>query len=82
MTAHRPAHVAEATRCLDEAEQRATGAGYRPILADLHVARADLAKLAGQEDAMRKHCQEAIKICNAPDCGYAWAKQDANALLK
>ena len=30
---------------------------------------------------MRRHCDEAIAICDAPDCGYAWAKQDAQALL-
>ncbi len=77
----RPAHVAEATRYLDEAEQRAADAGYRLILADLHVARAELAGLAGDEEALRDHCEKALAICNAPDCGYAWAKQDAQALL-
>ena len=78
---NRPAHVAEATRYLNEAQQRAADAGYRLILADLHVARADLAKLAGDDEALRGHCREAIAICDAPDCGYAWAKQDAEALL-
>ncbi len=77
----RQAHVAEATRYLDEAEQRAADVGYRLILADLHVARAELAKLAGDDEAMCHHCREAIAICEAPDCGYAWAKQDAEALL-
>ncbi len=77
----RPAHVAEATGHLDEAEQRAANAGYRLILADLHVARAELASLAGDEQAMRDHCAKALVICDAPDCGYAWAKQDAQALL-
>ena len=77
----RQAHVAEATRYLDEAEQRAGDTGYRLILADLHVARAELAKLAGDDEAMRGHCREAIAICDEPDCGYAWAKQDAQALL-
>ena len=65
----------------DEAEQRPTDAGYRLILADLHVARAELAQLAGDDEAMRDHCREAIAICDEPDCGYAWAKQDAQALL-
>jgi hypothetical protein len=30
---------------------------------------------------MRGHYDKAIAICDAPDCGYAWAKQDAEALL-
>ncbi|MCZ6655011.1 MAG: ATP-binding protein [Planctomycetota bacterium] len=77
----RQVHVAEATRFLNKAEQRADDAGYRLILADLHLARAELAKLAGDKDAMREHCAKAIAICDAPDCGYAWAKQDAQALL-
>ena len=75
------AHVAEATRYLDEAEQRTDDAGYRLLLADLHVTRAELASLAGDKEAMGHHCREAIAICDAPDCGYAWAKQDAQALL-
>ncbi len=78
---NRPAHVGEATRYLDEAEQRAADAGYRLILADLHVARAELAGLADDKEALGHHCREAIAICDAPDCGYAWAKQDAQALL-
>ena len=79
--ANRQAHVIEAVRYLDEAEQRAADSGYRLILADLHVARAELAKLAGDEKAMHHHCDQAIAICDEPDCGYAWAKQDAQALL-
>ncbi len=79
--ADRQAHVAEATRYLNEAEQRAADVGYRLILADHHVARAELASLAGDEKAMRDHCEKAIAICDTPDCGYAWAKQDAQALL-
>jgi len=78
---NRPAHVAEATRCLDEAEQRAGDVGYRLILADLHVARAELAKLAADEEGLRHHCGKALAICDAPDCGYGWARQDAQDLL-
>ena len=37
--------------------------------------------IADDNEAMRRHCEVAIAICNAPDCGYAWAKQDAQALL-
>ena len=78
----RAAYVAEATRTLDEVQQRADDSGYRLILADLHVARAELAQLADDKAAMRDHCDKAIAICDQPDCGYAWAKQDAQALLE
>lgn len=78
---NRTQSVAEANRYLNEAEQRAKDAGYRLILADLHVARAHLAWLAGDSQKMRDQCQHAIAICNQPDCGYAWARQDAEALL-
>lgn len=73
--------VAEAERYLDEAEERARYGEYRLILADAHVARAELAKLASDDQKMREHCREAIAICDDPDCGYAWAKQDAEKLL-
>ena len=76
----REASVRQAEKYLAEAEQRAEYAGYRLILADAHVARAALAKLAGDEDEMREQCQAAIAICNDPTCGYAWAKHDAEAL--
>ena len=45
------------------------------------VARAELAKLADDEEGMGEQCAKAIAICDEPDCGYAWAKQDAQALL-
>ena len=77
----RPQAVAEAEQHLKEAEQRADYAAYRLILADLHVARAHLAWLAGDSDKLRAHCQQAVAICDAPDCGYAWARQDAASLL-
>ncbi|UCC29341.1 MAG: ATP-binding protein [Phycisphaerales bacterium] len=73
--------VAEADRYLAEAEDRAQYAEYRLIQADTHVARAELAKLTGDEQKMREHCEQAIAICDDPACGYAWAKQDAEALL-
>ncbi len=78
----RIAHAAEAARYLNEAEQRADDAGCRLILADLHVARAELASLAGDKKAMRDYGDKAIAISDEPDCGYAWAKQDAQALLE
>ena len=73
--------VTEADRYLTEAEDRAQYAAYALIQADAHVARAELAKLAGDEEKMREHCEQAIAICDEPECGYAWAKQDAEALL-
>ena len=66
---------------MGDAEHRADNAGYRLILADLHVARAELAGLSDDKEAIGHHCREAIAICDAPDCGYAWAEQDAQALL-
>ena len=51
------------------------------FLADLHISRAELAKLAGDDKEMRVQCDKAIAICEATDCGYAWAKQDPEALL-
>ena len=77
----RKASVREAEKDLAEAEQRAEYADYRLILADAHMARAALAKLAGDEKTMHEQCQAAIAICDDPTCGYAWAKHDAEALL-
>jgi hypothetical protein len=71
----------QAKRRLDEVEQRAAFAEYRLIEADAHVSRAELAKLAGDEQTMRKECEAVIAICDDPTCGYAWAKQDAEKLL-
>ena len=51
------------------------------MLADLHVARAELAGLGGDKEAMHDQCDKAIAICEARDCGYAWAKQDAQGLV-
>ncbi len=73
--------IKQAAQHLAEAQSRAGDAGYRLILADLHVARARLAKLAGDHEQMHQHCSEALAICDAPDCGYAWPKQDAQPLL-
>ena len=73
--------VGQAERYLDQAEERAEEGEYRLILADAHVTRAELARLAGDEEQMRAHCQEAIRICEEPKCGYAWARQDAEKLL-
>ena len=73
--------IREAERYLTEAEDRAAYSGYRLIEADANVARAQLARLADDEEQVRGHCQTAIDICNDPTCGYAWAKQDAEALL-
>jgi hypothetical protein len=82
---HDPANrahiVTEASQYLREAEQRADYAGYRLIQADLHVARAHLAWLAGDQQKMHDECQQAIAICDDSDCGYAWAREDAEALL-
>ncbi|MGB2987653.1 MAG: hypothetical protein WBE26_17445, partial [Phycisphaerae bacterium] len=78
---HHDEHVAAAKRYLAEAESRADYAGYRLIHADIHVTRAQLAKLAGDTQAMHEHCKEAIAICNDPTCDYAWAKQDAQGLI-
>ena len=72
----------QAKRRLDEVDQRAAFGEYRLIEADAHVARAELAKLAGDEETMRRECEAAIAICDDPTCGYAWAKQDAEKLLK
>lgn len=66
---------------LSEAEDRAEYGGYRLIEADAHVARARLARLDGDEEGVRTHCRAAIDICDDPECGYAWAKQDAEALI-
>ena len=74
-------HVARAERYLDEAESRADYAGYRTIHADIHVTRAQLAKLAGDMQAMHEQCKKAIDICNDPTCDYAWAKEDAERLI-
>ena len=74
-------HVADAKRCLAEAESRADYAGYRIIHADIHVTRAQLAKLAGDAQAMHEKGEKAIAICNDPTCDYAWAKEDAQALI-
>jgi tetratricopeptide (TPR) repeat protein len=73
--------VKDAEQHLAEAQSRADDAGYRLILADLHVARARLAKIAGDHEQMHHHCRQALAICEAPDCGYAWPKQDAQPLL-
>ena len=75
-------HLARAKRHLAEAESRAYYAGYLTIHADIHVTRAQLAKLAGFAQAMHEHCAKAIAICNDPTCDYAWAKQDAEKLLE
>ena len=40
-----------------------------------------LAKLAGDGKAMHEQCEKAIAICDDPICDYAWAKQEASALL-
>jgi len=77
----RDEHVDRAKRYLAEAESRADYAGYRTILADIHVTRAQLARLAGDAQTMRKQCEKAIAICDDPTCDYAWAKQDAQSLL-
>ena len=84
----REAHVASAKRYLAEAESRANFAasdeypgGYQIIHADIHVTRAQLAKLASDTQGMHEQCEKAIAICNDPTCDYAWAKQDALALL-
>jgi hypothetical protein len=81
-------HVDRARRYLAEAESRADYAasreypgGYRTIHADIHVIRAQLAKLAGDAQTVHDQCKKAIAICNDPTCDYAWAKQDALALL-
>lgn len=76
----RPRLIREAERYLTEAEDRAAYGGYCLIEADANVARAQLARFADEEEQMRVHCQAAIAICNDPNCGYAWAKQDAEAL--
>ena len=52
-----------------------------PRLSAIHVTRAQLAKLAGDAQAMQEQCEQAIAICDDPTCDYAWAKQDALALL-
>ncbi len=77
----RTACMQEAEGHLLEAEDRADYGGYWLIEADAHVARAQLARLRGDEDAVRTHCQAAIDICDDPECDYAWAKQDAEALM-
>ena len=74
--------VQEAEDRLSEAEDRAEYGGYQLIEADAHVARAQLARLEGDEEGVRMHCRAAIDICDDPECGYAWAKQDAEALLQ
>ncbi len=74
-------HVARAKRHLADAESRADYAGYLLIHADIHVTRAQLAKLAGDMPAMHEQCEKAIAICNDPTCDYAWAKQDAERLM-
>ena len=74
-------HVTGAARYLAEAESRADYAGYRIIQADIHVTRAQLAKLAGDMPAMHEQCEKAIAICEDPTCNYAWAKKDASALM-
>ncbi len=74
-------HVARAKRHLTEAGSRADYAGYCIIHADIHVTRAQLARLAGDTQTMRKQCEAAIDICDDPTCDYAWAKEDALALL-
>ncbi len=56
-------------------------AGYRVIHADIHVTRAQLAKLADDMPAMHEQCEKAIAICNDPTCDYAWAKHDAADLM-
>ena len=73
--------VARAKRYLADAESCADYAGYRVIKADIHVTRAQLAKLAGFAQAMHEQCEKAIAICNDPTCDYAWAKQDAERLI-
>ncbi|MCP4589362.1 MAG: ATP-binding protein [bacterium] len=80
-TQNRKDSVRKAEKYLAEAEQRAEYADYRLILADAHVARAGLALLAGDEDEMRRQCQAALDICNDRTCDYAWAREDAEALL-
>ena len=77
----REASVREAQKHLTEAEQRAEYAEYRLILADAHVARAQLANLADDHQKMTHHCREAMEICDDPECGYAWVKEDARRLL-
>ncbi len=74
-------HVARGKRYLAEAESRADYAGYRIIHADIHVTRAEFAKLAGDMPSMHEQCEKAIAICNDPTCDYAWAKQDAERLM-
>ncbi|MCH7885401.1 MAG: hypothetical protein IIC01_09145, partial [Planctomycetes bacterium] len=64
-----------------EAESRADYGGYREIHADIHVTRAQLAKLAGDAQTMHEQCEAAIAICDDPTCDYAWAKEDALALM-
>ncbi len=73
--------IPEADGHLSEVEDRAEYGGYRLIEADAHVARAQLARLDGDEDGVHTHCRAAIDICDDPECGYAWAKQDAEALM-
>ena len=76
----------QAKRRLDEVDQRAAFGEYRLIEADAHVARAELAKLAGDEETAfgtrPDGVSAAIAICDDPTCGYAWARQDAEKLLK
>ena len=74
-------HVARAKRYLAEAKSRADYAGYRLILADIHVTYAQLAKLRGDTKTMREQCEAAKAICNDPTCDYAWAREDAEKLL-
>lgn len=69
------------TRCGESPGGRAAYAGYRLITADAHVTRAQLAVIANDVDEASKRCRLAIDICDLPDCGYAWAKQDAQAIL-
>ncbi|UCE62335.1 MAG: hypothetical protein JSU63_11595 [Phycisphaerales bacterium] len=74
--------MAETERNLTEPEDRADYGGYRLIQADAHVARGELARLMGDEAKVREECRAAIAICDDATCGYAWAEQDAEALLQ
>ena len=67
---------------LSEAEERAAYGGYRLIEADGYVARGGLARLCGDEDGVGVQCRAAIGICGDPECGYAWAKEEAEGLMR
>lgn len=65
---------------LEEAGEMAEAADYRLLMADLFVARAELAKSRGRDGDVGGLCERAVSICREADCSYVWAVEDAESL--